>query len=443
MIRAVQIIITKTITFICKLFHKNGSVLPGAWAYILNPHVLDTIKYPKYVIGVTGSSGKGTTTNLIYHILKESGVDVVYNSSGSNIINGIITLILNNCNLKGEFKHDVLLLELDEKHLHLAFRESKLTHLVITNITRDQPARNGSPDLIYNEIMKTLNGKITLIINANDPGLLKATLTYPGKVITYGINKTKDSYQKLTNYNIDYAYCPKCHHKLIYDFYHYGHLGNYHCPNCDFNNLNLDYTADKVDLKKQEMTINNQLVHLNKDILYTAFATLSAYSVSKEIGLSEKQILSALNVHPNDSKRAHEYVLDNRKITMLESKNENSLSYFQSLQYIKNASGKKCVLLGFENVSRRYSYNDLSWLYDVDFELLNDPNITNIVLVGRFKYDVATRLTYANVDEKKFIFVDDLKDMVKILKEQTTGDIYTMVCFDMTEILLKELKEEA
>ena len=191
------------------------------------------------------------------------------------------------------------------------------------------------------------------------------------------------------------------------------------------------------------MIINNNIVHINKDILYTAFATLASYGVAKEIGLKDEQILNALNNHPNDSKRAHEYTINKRKVTMLESKNENSLSYFQSLQYIKNANCKKCVLLGFENVSRRYSYNDLSWLYDVDFELLNDTDITNIVLVGRFKYDVATRLTYANVDEKKFIFVDDLKDMVKILKEQTTGDIYTMVCFDMTEILLKELKEEA
>ena len=331
MIRAVQIIITKTITFICKLFHKNGSVLPGAFAYFLNPHVLDNIKYPKYVIGVTGSSGKGTTTNLIYHILKDAGYDVIYNASGSNIINGIITVILNNCNLKGEFKHDILLLELDEKHLHLAFKESKLTHLVITNITRDQPARNGSPDLIYNEIIKTLNGQTTLIINANDPGLLKARLNYQGKVITYGINQTKDSYLKGHHNNIDYAYCPKCHHKLVYDFYHYGHLGNFHCPTCDFNNSHLDYTADKVDLAKKQMEINHNLVHLNKDILYTAFATLAAYSVCQIINVSTAQILKALNEHPNDSKRAHEYLLDNRKVTMLESKNENALSYFQSL----------------------------------------------------------------------------------------------------------------
>ena len=442
MLRAIQILINKFLTFLLKILGKNGTQFPGAISYNINQHILEKIKYPKYVIGVTGSSGKGTTTNFIYHILKDAGYDVVYNSSGSNGIRGITTLILNNCTIFGKFKHEVLLLELDEKHLHLAFGKNKMTHLVITNITRDQPARNGSPDLIYQAIFNSLDEKTTIVLNADDPGLMKARLTFPGKIITYGINKTKDSYQKSINFSVDEAYCPNCHKKLIYSYYHYGHIGSYYCPNCDFKRGNPDYVATKVDLKEEKMWVNKQEIKLNKDFLFTAYASLAAYALCHTIGVSEKEILHAFNENPIPTKRGHDLKLGTRTITMLESKNENALSYYQSLKYIVNAEGKKVVILGFDNVSRRYKYNDLSWLWDVEFELLNDESIEKVILIGRFKWDVRVRLLYAKIREDKIIMLDDLNDLTHVLKSETKGDIYTMVCFDMTEILLNKFKED-
>ena len=217
MLKSFQIILNKLISWICKLFKKNGSVFPGSITYNINQKILEKIKYPKYVIGVTGSSGKGSTTSLIAHTLKSAGYDVVYNESGSNGIRAITTLILNNCTIFGRFKHEILLLEIDEKHLHLAFGKNKMTHLVLTNITRDQTARNGSPDLVYQSIIDAIDESTTLILNADDPCLQKTQLTFKGKIITYGISNTKDSYTTSKNKNIDNDYCPNCHKKLIYN----------------------------------------------------------------------------------------------------------------------------------------------------------------------------------------------------------------------------------
>ena len=53
---------------------------------------------------------------------------------------------------------------------------------------------------------------------------MKEKINFKGKIVTYGINKTKDSYSKKENFSVDNAYCPKCHKKLVYYYYHYGHM---------------------------------------------------------------------------------------------------------------------------------------------------------------------------------------------------------------------------
>ena len=424
----IQILTCKLITNVCKLFKMNGKVL-------------ESIKYPKYVIGVTGSSGKGSTTSMLAHILKDNGLNVVWNSSGSNVLNGTATLILNNTNaFTHKLKADVLLLEMDESYIKKTFTKSTLTHLVITNITRDQPARNGEPEIILNKILSSIDENTEVIINADDPFVNRFTFLHKGPVCTYGINKTSYDLKKPISNNVDAAYCPICHKKLKYTSYHYGHLGVYSCPTKDFVRKT-DFTGDNLNLESKEMIINGNKVKLNKDVFFAAYYTLAAYSAASEIGLTDKQIMHALNENTLESKRLKTLKLDNREVDMLESKNENNLSYVQSLNYINNHKGPKTIIMGFDNVSRRYKYNDISWLYDVDFKILNTDEIDKIFCIGRFRYDVEARLLLEGVPKEKIFMVDNINLIIKYLRENSDGTIFTMVCFDMTEVLKKLFKE--
>ena len=139
----IAIMICKMITWLENILGRKGSVFPGSIAKLIDKKALEKIKYPKYVVVVTGSSGKGSTVNMISHILKTSGKKIVYNSSGSNIHNAMYSLLLNN---SGTFNHeinaDVLLLEMDERFIVKSFKKGIITHMLITNVTRDQPARN-------------------------------------------------------------------------------------------------------------------------------------------------------------------------------------------------------------------------------------------------------------------------------------------------------------
>lgn len=435
------IMLNKIFTNICKLFKKNGSVFPGSLVLPLDKEILTKIKYPKYVIGVTGSSGKGSTTSMIAHILNDNGYKVVWNNSGSNILNGTATLILNNTSIfTHKMKCDYLLLEMDESFIKETFHKSTLTHLVVTNITRDQPARNAEPEIILNKIMNSIDDKTHVIINADDPFVNRFTINHKGKITTFGIDETKYSLKKTISNNVDAAYCPVCHKKLKYDYYHYGHLGKYSCKTNDFTRI-VDYEAKNVNLEKMEMKIGENIAHLNKNVFFAAYYTLAAYTVCSVIGLSNKEILKSLNENMLESKRLKTLKLDNREVDMLESKNENNLSYLQSLNYINNYDDDKTIVLGFDNVSRRYKYNDVSWLYDVDFNILKMDKVSKILCIGRFRYDVAARLINAGIDEDKLFLIDNINDIVKYLRENTKGTIFTMVCFDMTAILKKLLLE--
>ncbi len=435
--------INKFVTKLCKLFKRNGSQYPGYVVYdiLRQRKILERIKYPKYVIAVTGSSGKGSTVDLINHILTDAGYSVVYNKNGSNGVLGAVTLILNNCDSDGTFNKDVLLLECDERHLKLIFGKNKPTHLVITNVTRDQPSRNGHPDIVFKDIVKAIGDETTLVLNADDPLVNKLKYIKNNKIVTYGLGKTFEAYNKLENIYPDFAYCPLCHTKLNYKYYNYGHIGNYSCPKCEFKRGNVDYEVKDIDYKKHNIIVNKDKLYLNKDVLYAVYYTVAAYGVCSSLGVDNKKILDAINNDKRASKRGKELLLDGRKLTMLESKNENNLSYYQSIKYIVSTKDIKTVILGFDNVSRRYHHNDLSWLYDVNFELLNNECIDKILVIGRFRYDVATRLELAGISDDKMILVDDFNNLLNIVKT-TKGEIYTMVCFDMTANILKLIEEE-
>ena len=423
--RFIAIFTNKFITLICKLFRFNGTQFPGSIVYdYIDKDILSKIKYPKITIAVTGSAGKGSACQIIKQIFEDQGLSVAINETGSNGINGSISIILNNSTLGGKFKSDVLLLECDERHLKYIWKKKKPNYLLITNITRDQPTRNATPENVFNDINKIIDDSIHLIINGDDPLLARLKYTHHGKLTTFGIDKMKDDIKKPLLNNIDFAYCPICHKKLEYEYYHYGHLGNYKCPNCDFKRGKVDYNATNIDLEEQKIKINNNEVYINQNVIYAAYASVASYAVANISGIEENDIIKSLNKHKKSTRLRKEIIYKNHKIIMIEAKNENNLSYYQGCKYIVSQKGLKSVILGFDNVSKRYKDSDLSWLYDINFELLNNELIDKIFLFGRFKYDIATRLEFAGISKEKIIIIDDTNSLIDIAVSKTKEDIY-------------------
>ena len=431
----------KFINKLSKLLGHEGSVIGGHYALKLDKNILKKIKLPKYVIGITGSSGKSSSTELMYNILTSNGYSVVYNKEGSNTINAITALVLNNSSLFGKLKKDVLLMELDEQFMKYIFKYITPTHLMITNITRDQPPRNSHPEKIYKAIKNAIPKGTHIIINVDDPYVNRLRINHKGGVTTYGMGENGYSFKTKIN-NLDAAYCPICNSKLEYDFYHYGHIGSYHCPKYHFNRGNPEFEAKNVDVVNKKIEINGHVVNLPSDFLYTVYFVTGCYALARTLDIKDEDILKVLNSENIKTKRLMIYDYDNRKWQMLVSKNENNLSYKQSLDYILHQNGDKTIILGFDSSSRRYKENDISWIWDIDFEELADSSIKNIILIGKFCNDMMLRMNYAGISKEKLILVEDLKDLPNVIKKKTKGNIYSMVCFDKEIELKRIIKEE-
>ena len=437
--KIIVIFVCKFINKLSKLLGHEGSVIGGHYALKLDKNILKKIELPKYVVGITGSSGKSSSTELMYKILTKNNYTVCYNKEGSNTINGITSMILNNCNFFGKVKKDILLMELDEQFMKYIFEHITPTHLMITNITRDQPPRNSHPEKIYNAIKGAIPEGTTLILNVDDPFVNRLRINHKGIKVSYGVSQNDYSIASKLH-NLDACYCPICNSKLEYEFYHYGHIGSYQCPKYHFYRGTPQYEAKNVDVVNRRITINEKEVKLPSNFLYTVYFVTGCYALCKSLGLSDDEILSVLN-DDIKTKRLNIYKFNKRKWQMLASKNENNLSYKQSLDYIVHEDGDKTIILGFDSSSRRYKENDISWIWDIDFEILKHDSIKNIILIGKFCYDLELRMKYANIEDDKIILVPDLKDLSNIIKKKTKGNIYSMVCFDK-EIQLKNIIKE-
>ena len=421
-----------------KLLKKGGSTLPGAVVLKLFPNYLKKIKYPDTIIMVTGSCGKGSTTKLITNILKENNMTVCTNNNGANLLNGITTTIINN--VKGrKIKEDALVLEVDERYLKLITKYIKPKYIVINNITRDQPPRQGDFDIVFNEILKGIPKSAQLIVNGDDPILKKYSL-YHDNIVYFGIDKFKYSYKNLDNVR-DYNYCPKCNSKLEFEYYNYGSVGKYKCPNCDFKRDNIKYSITNINYDNNEIIINKDYkIRVSSYILSNLYNVVAAFSIGDILKIDSKIIVASLSKDMIENKLYEEFTVNKRKYTILNCKAENNSTYNLSLIYTAMDTKRKTIVIGHREISRRYNHFDVSWMYDIYFELLDKDDY--VICAGPNAYDFATRMKLAGIKKENIIVLEDLTNIKETIEEKTKGNVYAILNFDYVNPFKEKIKEE-
>lgn len=432
-------LIGKTIYKIEKLFKYNATSFPGKVVLKLFPKYLTKIKYPDNIIMVTGSCGKGSTVKLIKEVLLDSGYTVCSNDGGSNLLNGITTEVIKNTKWH-KLKKDICVFEVDERYLKLVTKYIKPKYLIVNNITRDQPPRQGNFDIVFNEILKGITKDTHLIVNGDDPILRKFSLYHKGDITYFGIEKSKYSYKEHDDIK-DYLYCPNCHSKLNFSYYHYGSVGNYKCPNCDFKRDNIKYSITDINYDNNEITINKEYkINVSSYILFNLYNIVGAFSVCDLLKVDSSTITSTLSKDKIMDKIYDEFTVNNRKYTILNCKAENNSTYNLALIYQAMDKKRKTIVIGHRQISRRYNHFDISWIYDIYFELIDKDDY--VICAGPNAYDFATRMKYAGIKKENIITIDNLDNIKEIIEEKTKGNVYAILNFDYVEPFKKNIKEE-
>ncbi len=423
------ILLCKLLSFIgAKL--GRGSSLPGAIALKLDKNILGKLKMPPLVIAVTGSNGKTSLTELIRVCAEAHGLRVVSNSEGSNQTEGVTTALLKSCNLKKEVVADVAVLESDERFCQYTFKHFTPDYIVVTNLFRDQLTRNGNSEFVMAEMKKGLPIGSTLILNADEP-LCASLAKGRERVFWYGVDPGayKEKEGRRHAYN-DGAYCPLCRGKMKYDWRIFNHLGSFVCSKCGYKHPTPDHavtgTKDCAFILDKKHAVRPQL--LNSAFAYNIAAAFT--TAVEALVMEPSKAAEALSDYHLSNERVREFNIDGHKGLFMLSKHENSISYDNSLNTIVNSDSEEItVVLIVDLLSRKYIANDMSWLWDIDFNLLSDERIKRILVGGAFANDVACRLTLAGISPDVLTVLPDLDEMMASLYGDPRGDIYVMTCF--------------
>lgn len=389
----------KIITGIVKLFKLgSASVLPGEIASRFHPQLLNLLstQLSQGLILVVGTNGKTTTSLLLKDILVNNDYKVIHNSTGANLINGLITCLIMYSNLWGKLTADYAILEVDENVLPLALKQCNPTHILALNLFRDQLDRYGEVDTIsyrWQSSIEPLNQETIIILNGDDPTLCYLGQNLSQKVLYFGLNEP-ELYLEEIPHAVDSIYCPKCGTSLEYEGVYLSHLGDYDCPKCDF-------TKSKLDVNSSEWS--QILIGV-----YNKYNTLAAGLVAETINIEREIINETINNFKAAFGRAEELTINDKKVRILLSKNPVGMNEtIRAVNDIRQVN-LSCPILMVLN-DRTPDGTDVSWIWDVDTEKLVEMG-GNIVVSGDRVYDIALRLKYS---------LDTLESSMNLIVEET------------------------
>ncbi|MFC4769604.1 MurT ligase domain-containing protein [Effusibacillus consociatus] len=415
----IAIIAAKTTKRLLSLMGRKGTTLPGAVALRVCPDLLQFYgaRLAGRIVFVTGTNGKTTTSNLLANFLRKDGRDVISNSLGANLIQGITAALVEGVSLTKARKQSAVL-EVDEATIGKVIESLQPAAVVVTNFFRDQMDRYGEVDTVVNMVGEALerSGKNTaIILNADDP-LVSSIAPQGKKVLYYGIQSTDIPMDEQGEVR-DGKFCRRCGSTLRYNLYHYGQLGFYECPGCGFKRQFPDQAAEHVRVRDGgiQFQLDGETGFLHSPAFYNVYNALAAIATARVLGVGSDVIREEMrNLNTGLGRMERIFVNDGQDTMLALVKNPTGCN--QVLKVVSQM--EKPVDMVFILNDRYADGTDVSWIWDTHLERLQEQKkLRRIVVAGTRAHDMAVRFKYAGLGHVTSVQEGDLAAVDAALSE--------------------------
>ncbi len=385
-----------------RLGRGGGTALPGLIAERIDPALV--ARLGRSLGGgralITGTNGKTTTARLVAGMLTEAGVPHLHNREGSNMMRGIGSALLAAASPSGSLPGSAAhagLFEVDEATLPAAARALAPTSLTFTNLFRDQLDRYGEVDTVaalWREALAGSPPNATLVLNADDPSVAELALDWRGAVHWFGFDDPAFATDRPGAF--DARWCRACGGSFAYDRHYFAHVGYWRCTGCGRSRPQPDTSGSNValDLERCQFEVPGLgVVEMPLTGAYNVYNALAAIATARVLGIPAEAIRAGLAATTAAFGRQESVDLEGRRLHIMLCKNPAGANQvLLLLAALEPPPGglKVAALLN----DRFADGQDVSWTWDVDYELLG-AQVTSCWVGGDRSADMALRLKYA------------------------------------------------
>lgn len=403
------------IEIIIKKLFKNES--PSFIALIFYKKILNTIILPKNIILISNNEPNSINIELS-SILKDLNYKVLSNAKKAYDFKDIITFIISNSK-KNSINVDFLVLNVNILKINTLLKYITPTYFIINdtyiNLTLFKRKK------LFKDINNLVNKDTKFILNSNNINLFNFK-EFNKSCVYYSSDIIHNNYNKMS--------CPNCGRKIKYNISSGDYIGSFVCEKCGVKNNLCKFIASNIHFDLNYFYINKLKFKLNNNLYNEIYIKLILFIMLRNINIMDTDIQSILNnkVHSIDIKKNY---FNNMEMVIYNNKIIDANVYNNIISHITNCPSNKIIIFGFSPSVYNYDLKDISWLYDIDFELLIDDYIDKIILVGPLSKQLAIRLSYSFIDNEKIITVDDLNKLHEVIDFSKNCKLFSLIHNDL------------